>query len=84
MELLLRVAWGTKPPDAYHAKFGWLDTADISLFCKLKTRIISFYGEPAWNAYREKMMKELPGAKDIARETVWDLSLFSENCSRYP
>lgn len=83
-DLLLRIAWGAQPPGAYHAKFNWLDTADISLFCRLKTRITSFYGEDAWAAYREKMMKELPGAKDLAREQVWDLSLFSENCSRYP
>jgi hypothetical protein len=84
MDLLLRIAWGTQPPGAYHAKFGWLDTADISLFCSLKNRITTFYGELAWSTFREKMMKELPGAKDLAREQVWDLSLFSENCSRYP
>lgn len=84
MDLLIRIGWGVKPPDSYHAKFGWLDTADISLYCNLKTRITSFYGENSWNNFREKMMKELPGAKDIAREQVWELSLFSENCSRYP
>jgi hypothetical protein len=78
------LAWGETPPTAYHAKFGWLDTADVSLYCGLKTRIIAFYGDPAWSAFREKMMKELPGAKDLARNQVWDMSLFSENCSRYP
>ncbi len=83
-EMMVRMAWGEAPPTAYHAKFGWLDTADISLYCKLKMRITAFYGEPAWNAFREKMMKELPGAKDVPRNTVWDMSIFSENCSRYP
>lgn len=84
MELLVRLAWGEKPPTSYHAKFGWLDTADIALYCKLKTRIIGFYSEDKWNAFRERMMKELPGAKDLQRAQVWDMSIFSENCARYP
>ncbi len=84
MNLLVRLAWGEKPPSAYHAKFGWLDTADISLFCKLKARIQNTYGESSWNKYRDKMMKELPGANNLARNEVWDLSIFSENCGRYP
>lgn len=84
MELLVKLGWGEKPPTAYHAKFGWLDTADMSLYCRLKGRIIQVYGEPDWNAFREKMMRELPGAKDMPRNGVWDMSLFSENCARYP
>lgn len=83
-ELLVRLAWGEKPPASYHAKFGWLDAADINLFCKLKTRISYVYGEPAWNQFRERMMTELPGAKEISRNQVWELNLFSENCARYP
>ena len=83
-ELLVRLAWGEKPTEAYHAKFGWLDTADISFFCQMKARIYILYGEPAWAKFREKMMKELPGAKDLPRNQVWDMSLFSENCARYP
>lgn len=84
IEILIRVAWGEKPPEAYHGKFGWLDKADMSLFCNLKAKIISFYGDGAWSNYREKMMRELPGAKDLARNQVWDMSLFSENCAKYP
>lgn len=83
-DLLVRLAWGGAPPAAYHAKFGWLDRADVTLFCKLKTRLISTYGEPAWNSFREKLMLDLPGAKDLARNQSWDMSLFSENCARYP
>lgn len=84
-DLIVRLAWGETPPTAYHAKFAWLDTADIALYCKLKNRIQIIYGEPAWNNFREKLMtKELPGAKDIPRNQVWDMSIFSENCARYP
>jgi len=84
MDLLVRLAWGSKPPTAYTAKFGWLDTADISLFCKLKGRLQNTYGEQAWNNYREKTMRELPGANELPRNEARDLSIFSENCARYP
>jgi hypothetical protein len=84
LDLMVRLAWGEKPPSAYNAKFGWLDTADLSLFCKLKARYQNTYGEEAWNRYRQKLLEDLPGAKELARNEVWDLSIFSENCSRYP
>lgn len=84
MDLLVQLAWGEKPPVAYHAKFGWLDTADITLYCKLKARLQNSFGEAAWEKYRDKMMSELPGAAALPRTQVWDMSIFSENCARYP
>lgn len=83
-DLMVKLAWGASPPAAYHNKFGWLDTADISLFCRLKNRITIAYGESSWTAFREKLMLDLPGAKDLPRNQVWDMSVFSENCTRYP
>lgn len=83
-ELLVRLAWGEKPPAAYHAKFRWLDTADVALFCKLKSRMSLMYGNSAWENLREKLMGDLPGVKDMTRTQVWEMVLFSENCSRYP
>ena len=47
VELLLRLAWGEKPPEMRNAIFGWLDVADLTLFCKLKTRISSIYATKA-------------------------------------
>lgn len=84
MTLMVQLAWGDKPPTAYNAKFAWLDTADITLYCHLKNKLQNIYGESAWDNYREKMMKELPGAKELPRNTVWDMTIFSENCARYP
>jgi hypothetical protein len=83
-DMMVRLAWGEAPPAAYTTKLGWLDTADISLFCKLKARVVIFYGQPEWEQFREKMMGELPGAKDLPRNQVWELSLFSVPCERYP
>lgn len=84
VEMMVRLAWGERPPVIYTAKFGWLDNADLSLFCRLKDRVIQFYGEDSWDGFREKMMRDLPGAKDLPRNQVWDLSIFSENCAKYP
>jgi hypothetical protein len=83
-DLILRLAWGEKPPGTYHEKFGWLDTSDISLFCELKQQIIDSYGVSAWESFREKTFRDLPGAKDMSRNDVWDMSIISENCAKYP
>jgi hypothetical protein len=83
-ELLIRLAWGEKPPATYYQKFGWLDTADVSLYCQLKSEITKTYGDDAWDQFREKMFKQLSGAEKMSRNEVWDMTLFSENCARYP
>lgn len=84
IDLIVRLAWGEKPPPAYNAKFNWLDKADVTLFCNLKAKIGYVFGESAYDSFRERLMKDLPGAKDLTRQQVWEMSLFSENCSRYP
>ena len=84
LELMVRLAWGESAPTSFSAKFGWLDTADLSLFCELKKRVQIIYGENRFNRFRDKMMVELPGAKELPRAQVWDMSIFSENCARYP
>ncbi len=84
LELIVRLAWGEKPPASYHAKFSWLDAADISLFCKLRNRYQAMSGDEAWKSFRQRLLTELPGAKELPQNEVWDLSIFSENCARYP
>jgi len=84
VELLVRLAWGEKPPGTYYQKFGWLDTADISLYCQLKDATTKVYGDEKWDSFREKMFKDLKGADKMNRNEIWDMTLFSENCARYP
>lgn len=84
LDLLVRLGWGEKPPSTYFEKFGFLDKSDIALFCQLKARAIDYYGEQEWEKFREKMFKELPGAQGLARNQIWEMSIVSENCSRYP
>lgn len=81
--LLVRAAWGEKPPATYYQKFGWLDTADLSLYCKLQQQIKETYGGSEFENFRERMFHELPGAETMSRNDVWDMTLFSENCGRY-
>jgi hypothetical protein len=82
-EILVRAGWGAKPPQAYQEKFGWLDTADVALFCALKTQLVRFAGQGEWDQYQEKLFHELPGAKDLPRKEAWEKMLVSEDCRRY-
>lgn len=84
IELVVRLAWGEKPPATYYQKFGWLDTADISLFCRLQQQIKDTYGTTVFENFRERMFRELPGADKMSRNEVWDMTMFSVNCGRYP
>lgn len=82
--LMTQLAWGEKPPETYYQKFGWLDTADISLFCSLKREAIQLFGEETWAAYRESLFTKLPGASELSRKKVWEVLLLSVNCDQYP
>ena len=84
LEKFVRIAWGPAPPASYNVKFNWLDASDLNLFCRLKDRYISFYGDDAWEAFRTRVSASLPGAKDLNLNQIWDLSLFSESCLRHP
>lgn len=84
LTLMMQLAWGEKPPETYHEKFGWLDTADMTLFCDLKRTAQKTYGREAWEPFQERMFRELPGAADLSRKAAWDAMLLSMNCNRYP
>lgn len=84
IDLLVRLAWGEKAPATYYEKFAWLDTADISLYCKLQQQIKDTYGTKEFEDFRERMFQELPGADKMSRNDIWDMTIFSVNCGRYP
>jgi hypothetical protein len=84
LEKIVRIAWGPAPPTSYNVKFSWLDSSDINLFCRMKDRYLSFYGDEAWEAFRTRISQQLPGAKDLTPTQIWDLSIFSESCARHP
>lgn len=61
IELMARLAWGVKPPDQGLEKFGWLQEAEISTFCRLKSIFIRANGEESWTALRKMISTKLPG-----------------------
>lgn len=82
-KFMVNSAWGEKPPDNYMERFGWLDQADVALYCSLNAQIVRMYGQGAWDSYRETLFSELPGAKDLPRKEAWPRMLLSEDCRRY-
>lgn len=82
-DLFVRIAWGSKPPERYNDKFKWLDNSDMALFCRLKSNYDKILGAQALTQKRESYFEELPGAKGLPRQKIWEAMLLSENCGRY-
>jgi hypothetical protein len=61
IELMVRLAWGVKPPEVGPERFGWLQEAEIATFCRLKNIYVRANGEEAWTALRQKIAAKLPG-----------------------
>lgn len=83
LELMVQIAWGSKPPQTPQQVAGWLDPSDINLFCRLKQKIEDIYGIAQVEALREKYMSSLPGANTMSRPEVWPRMLMSVNCSKF-
>ena len=81
--LMIRLAWGDVPPKHYD-KLAWLSDVDMSLFCLLKENILFFYGKEALLRVEQKVFKILPGAENMDEDSIREMALVSENCSRYP
>lgn len=61
IELMVRLAWGIKPPEPGLERFGWMQEAEIAIFCRLKNIYLRANGEEAWVALRKKVSEKLPG-----------------------
>jgi hypothetical protein len=61
IELMVRLAWGVKPPEPGIERFGWMQDAEIATFCRLKNIYTRAHGEEAWTALRQKVAAKLPG-----------------------
>lgn len=60
IELMVRLAWGVKSPELGPDKFGWLQEAEIAIFCRLKSIYIRANGEESWTALRKMVSTKLP------------------------
>jgi len=61
IELMVRLAWGTKPPEPGLERFGWMQEAEIAVFCRLRSIYLRANGEEAWVALRQRIAAKLPG-----------------------
>ncbi len=61
IELMVRLAWGVKPPEPGFDRFGWMQEAELAIFCRLKGIYIRAEGEDAWGALRNRIATKLPG-----------------------
>jgi hypothetical protein len=61
LEMMVRLAWGLKPPEPTLERFGWMQESEISTFCRLRTVYVRANGEDAWVELRRKISTKLPG-----------------------
>ncbi len=86
LELMVRMAWGDKPPDQPQQKLAWFDAADLNLVCTLKQTAIDVFGKEQFDSFQEKFLTggaALPGAEKMSRADVWKRMLFSITCTQY-
>ena len=83
LELLVRLAWGAKPPETYHEKLGWLSPADLNVFCRLKDQATQVFSDQSYAKFQERMLQSLPGQEGMPRDEAWRLLLLSVNCRNY-
>ncbi|XGC81602.1 hypothetical protein ACES2L_03800 [Bdellovibrio bacteriovorus] len=61
IELMVRLAWGTKPPEPGLERFGWMQEAEVAIFCRLRGVYLRANGEEGWAALRQRISAKLPG-----------------------
>lgn len=66
--LIIQAAWGSRPPEQGAARFGWMESSDLALFCQLKDMINKIYGEPEWEAFRLATYNQLPGEAQVIKD----------------
>jgi hypothetical protein len=63
MSLLVQIAWGETPPEKGMGPVqqGWLEAADLALFCSLKDMYVRFFGKEEMDQLKMAIMTKLPG-----------------------
>lgn len=69
LEIMAMLAWGNQPPESA-SRFGWLETLELGLFCKLRANYIRIYGAEALELLREKVNAKLPGEPPVIQDGI--------------
>jgi hypothetical protein len=81
IKTLAMLAWGEDPPDLGASnKYGWLEMAELAVYCDLKNIFLRKSGEEFWNNWVLQLINELPGAKKLNADDAFMRSLFSLRC----
>ncbi len=79
--LMIRLAWGDRPPDVRQGNLlNWFSSLEVSLFCEIKTRISTLYGEQQLIGLEQNTFKKLPGAENLDEDQIREVALVSRNC----
>ena len=83
-ELMIKIAWQESHRGAISDSRGWFDSADLSLFCRLKAEVRRIKGNDSWMQYQEEQLTELKSLAGLkTREQVWQASILSTPCNNY-
>ncbi len=80
LNLMVKIAWGEKPPDPGPSMFGWHSRAELSLFCGLKKNILRYKVENEWENFVREVIARLPQSSSLSFEDAFGRSLFSVRC----
>lgn len=62
IKVMALVAWGDAPPVNIQSRLGWLTSADVTTFCRLKTFVEKTHEPEAFKAFRSQVYAEFPDA----------------------
>ncbi len=65
LELMVRLAWGSAPPEDNFARLGWMTESDVAVYCKIRNVYLRANGEEAWVAFRRRIYQKLPGEMSV-------------------
>lgn len=61
VELMVRLAWGLKPPEPTLERFGWMQESELAIFCRIRNAYVRANGEQGWIELRRRVFNKLPG-----------------------
>ena len=83
LTLMVAIAWREEVLTGRESKFNWLTRADLILFCELKNKYITYYGQKDYSLLENKILTSLPIKKPVALKFLIKKTILSESCITY-
>ncbi len=78
--LMAHLAWGGGVPARPEDRTGWLQKADLHLFCQIDKYLRLGKGDQGIASLQREIMDTLPHAVEVSSEEVWAKTILSLNC----